>query len=755
MRISPSISHSVIIVLLSILVATAVPLPAMQTSARAQEDVPHRIGVRVADGVGEFYDTVTGKRFVPRGANYIDFHSAETGSLQDRVLATNTYDPERVRTAFGALAARGYNTVRIFFDSCMVGPYCITQWDTPGLNPAYMDNLADLIRIAASEGIYLQLTSNDIPDGGGYGDRANRDSDAQIAGYRNAHFLTPGGAETFAQYWRDILTELNARDAPTEAVLGWQLVNEQWFFRLQPPFSLDEGIVSSAAGEYDMSDPAQKQQMAVDNVLNYLNTAVAVIHDLDPGTLVTSGFFAPQYPNPTVTGGDWYVETAPLMGRADLDYFDFHAYPGGDLDVRRVAENFGMLDHPEIPVVMGEYGAFRHLYPGLDGAGIALTNWIADSCALGFDGWLYWEYYGQPTPGDYMWGMVAQDNMLLDRMSPDTMPDPCVAPEVASNNLALGRPVAASAFLSAEPPANITDGSGAQWGAGADAPQWVEIDLEGARGIDRVALTVAQWPAGDTHHRVWAIQSDGSQVLLAEFVQATREGDVLVVALPAPLGGVRAVRVETLSSPSWIAWQEIEVYGDQDAPDIACVLTASGSANLRADPTTAAVIAGSLGAGQRTVADARRWSEDGYVWYHVGGFAWVRSDIVSTSGACDELGSALPADPATPSVTFTVTPPSTTPSGDTLYLAGNFGAYGGPEWEPAGIMMQQQAGGRWTITLDFPPDTILEYKYTRGSWETVEKGKNCEELANRTITVHDSEVIEDTITAWRDVDNCD
>jgi hypothetical protein len=31
----------------------------------------HRIGIRVANGVGEFYDRTTNQRFVPRGNNYI------------------------------------------------------------------------------------------------------------------------------------------------------------------------------------------------------------------------------------------------------------------------------------------------------------------------------------------------------------------------------------------------------------------------------------------------------------------------------------------------------------------------------------------------------------------------------------------------------------------------------------------------------------------------------------------------------------
>ena len=56
------------------------------------------------NGQAEFYDTVTDERFIPRGTNYIDFQPTERRGYEDRVFATNSYDPERLRTAFRTLA---------------------------------------------------------------------------------------------------------------------------------------------------------------------------------------------------------------------------------------------------------------------------------------------------------------------------------------------------------------------------------------------------------------------------------------------------------------------------------------------------------------------------------------------------------------------------------------------------------------------------------------------------------------------------
>jgi hypothetical protein len=389
----------------------------------SQSPPPDRIGVRVVDGQGEFYDTVAGGKFTPRGVNYIDWQNTGAG-VANRVFDTRLFNPDRIRDNFRRLAQNGYKTVRIFFDSCNSGPTCIGNSPGRGLNEDYVKNIADTITIAAEEGVYLLLTSNDLPDSGGYGDISNRGASPQFAGYRNAHYLTAPGIESAETYWRDFMQALMQYDPPTEAVLGWSILNEQWFFGDQPPLSLNDGVVETANGEfYDLSDPDQKRAMTTDNILLYINTVYDVIRENDPDTLITMGFFAPQFPNSTGIGGSWFVDTAPLLERAPLDFFDFHAYPGGDISVTHIAENFGLPAHPEKPIIMGEVGAFRHSYANVELAAIALQEWIADSCASGFDGWLVWEYFGGPLSiGDATWGMIAEDGFILDVLSPINHP---------------------------------------------------------------------------------------------------------------------------------------------------------------------------------------------------------------------------------------------------------------------------------------------------------------------------------------------
>lgn len=116
-------------------------------------------------------------------------------------------------------------------------------------------------------------------------------------------------------------------------------------------------------------------------------------------------------------------------------------------------------------------------------------------------------------------------------------------------------------------------------------------------------------------------------------------------------------------------------------------------------------------------------------------------------------------------VTFAVDVPDYTDG--TLYLAGNFGSAGLPEWDPAGGGMQltEVSENLWEITLELPEGSSFEYKFARGSWDAVEKGAQCEEIANRTLSVNFDSLggfeneqggytIEHAVQKWRDLDGC-
>jgi hypothetical protein len=122
--------------------------------------------------------------------------------------------------------------------------------------------------------------------------------------------------------------------------------------------------------------------------------------------------------------------------------------------------------------------------------------------------------------------------------------------------------VVASRSLPEEPPEQAVDGQPAQWGAGADAPQWIQIDLGAPATVRLIRLVVSQWPAGDTVHQVWGGGPGEDLRLLHEFRGYTEGDQVLEFVPDVPLEGIQTVRVVTLESPSWVGWKEIEVVGE-------------------------------------------------------------------------------------------------------------------------------------------------------------------------------------------------
>jgi F5/8 type C domain len=521
----------------------------------------HRIAIHTLYGIAEFYDRQTSQRFIPRGVNYF-LLAPVLNQYENRVFGVGVYDHDRTRTDFQALYASGYNTVRIFLDGCTTGSGCVGLEDGQGLNPAYLDNIVDAMSLAKEAHLFLLLASNDLPDLGGYAALSAQGADDSFSPYRNSQFLTPAGISATKQYWSDLLGGLAARQAAFDIVLGWELLNEQFYLGDEPPFSLESGTVTPANEQtYDMADPAQKQALAVDGMRYYIAQLRQTILTYDPTALVTMGFFAPDSPNPWRQNDTRYVETAALLDDSALDFLDFHAYPGVGLSMAQLAQNFGLSEHVSTPVLMGEVGAFTWAYPSVEDGAIAVQDWIAGSCPEGFDGWLYWGYYPAPAGmGDATWGFVDARGYLMNALSPFNQPDACTTSILPGRNLALGKPVTVSAALPDQTPGMAVDGDfNNQWSAGAFPMQWIEIDLGAPSTIGEIRLTVGQWPSGSTVHQVWVGTSRDAMQQVYEFSDWTTDFDVLEYIPTAPLQDIQYVRIVTTESPSWVSWREIEV----------------------------------------------------------------------------------------------------------------------------------------------------------------------------------------------------
>lgn len=132
---------------------------------------------------------------------------------------------------------------------------------------------------------------------------------------------------------------------------------------------------------------------------------------------------------------------------------------------------------------------------------------------------------------------------------------------------------------------------------------------------------------------------------------------------------------------------------------------------------------------------------------------------MSTSGAFRRIGATLALglalagcgdDRAPPrTLTFEVTvPPGTT----AVHVTGSVAALG--EWADArSVPLAATGADRFAGTVEVPADVAaVAYKYTRGSFLTVEKGAGCVELPNREVAVTgQATTATDAVVTWRDL----
>lgn len=99
------------------------------------------------------------------------------------------------------------------------------------------------------------------------------------------------------------------------------------------------------------------------------------------------------------------------------------------------------------------------------------------------------------------------------------------------------------------------------WSAQDHPAQWIAITLDDLYLADRIELLVAQAPAGPTTHTIWLDNGSGVRTRFTQLTGIhTEDGQTLTIEINPPQP-VTEILVQTLESPSWVAWREIRVRG--------------------------------------------------------------------------------------------------------------------------------------------------------------------------------------------------
>ncbi|TLM96909.1 alpha/beta hydrolase-fold protein [Hymenobacter jeollabukensis] len=93
--------------------------------------------------------------------------------------------------------------------------------------------------------------------------------------------------------------------------------------------------------------------------------------------------------------------------------------------------------------------------------------------------------------------------------------------------------------------------------------------------------------------------------------------------------------------------------------------------------------------------------------------------------------------------------PANTPAGATLYLAGSFNS-----WNPSSAThaLARQPDGSYTVTLPASVTGALEFKFTRGSWTSVESDAQNQDISNRRYTATGAPTtVNLQVLGWKDL----
>ncbi|MFC5704062.1 carbohydrate binding domain-containing protein [Cohnella faecalis] len=110
-------------------------------------------------------------------------------------------------------------------------------------------------------------------------------------------------------------------------------------------------------------------------------------------------------------------------------------------------------------------------------------------------------------------------------------------------------------------------------------------------------------------------------------------------------------------------------------------------------------------------------------------------------------GNKTQGQPQADSVTFRVTVPSSTPANGPVYISGSFNSWNAAD--PA-FQLTKGSDGVYSITLSLS-GTAIQYKFTRGSWATVEANSNGSDISNRSLTPSGgAQTVNATVQRWKD-----
>lgn len=394
------------------------------------------------------YDSVTGKTFIPRGANYIRLAQTPNGAVYHSTFEPDHYDPAAVQAFLNQMQHDGYNSVRVFIDpGTFTAPFHGISENVNSRNPIYgryMDNVASFVKEATKRGIYVIPSIDGIPANIYYYSIAGQPG-PNIAG-NNILYLDKGFITAKTEYMKQFSSALLARIGVqnSSAILAYESDNEVFFDASKAPYDKLSGTVTPVNGvQYDMSKTADRQQSADASLVEYSHRIKKGLQAADPDALLTMGFFTNNAVGKTGFNGlatscstncqstvDYRVpgRAAALSIFGAVDFLDIHLYPSSAS--YHPDNDLGSIEYTlfKKPYIIGEMGAFKTVYQNnITQAAYGMRDTQKATCGLSAKGWLFWAWdthenlAGQPS----LYMLSDNNGAINGQLAPIARPDPC------------------------------------------------------------------------------------------------------------------------------------------------------------------------------------------------------------------------------------------------------------------------------------------------------------------------------------------
>ncbi len=383
---------------------------------------------RIVVRKGSFVSLKTGEVFTPKGVNFCRLRDKKAGMIAHSTFDPKVYDSSKVEKMFADVEAHGFNTVRVFLDPVSKTGSLFESKNATRLSPGYMSNVYDFLRRAGNHGVYVIVGFSMWGPGSTWLQRGP--ATAPMVSSHNGLYFRPGAADTRAALLSEVVKAIKKHDPKLlPVVLAYEPQNELCYFTNAEPLSLKKGRFRYEGVTYDLSSDEQIQKLMDDVSVHWCNTSVKAVKAIDPKALVSMNVFTYKGvgrngPNGlrTDTTKDKRVPARPLaLAKSQLSYLDIHLYPHGPKDmkqdlksiefdaVRKACRKAGK------PLLMGEFGAFKHSYPSVKLAADAMIKHVREAREAGFAGFLYWTYDTDEQPR--IWSAKAEDGRILKALS--------------------------------------------------------------------------------------------------------------------------------------------------------------------------------------------------------------------------------------------------------------------------------------------------------------------------------------------------